>query len=66
MQVQFNSDSSVMGTDNVAERIEARVRDKLARFEERLMMGLRLREGVALDGLEQGGLNLGLGGSRRD
>ena len=36
MQVQFNSDSSVMGTDNVAERIETRVRDKLARFEDRL------------------------------
>ena len=36
MQVQFNSDSSVMGTENVAERIEASVRDKLARFDERL------------------------------
>ena len=36
MQVQFNSDSSVMGTENVAERIEAAVRTKLARFEERL------------------------------
>lgn len=36
MQVQFNSDSSVMGTENVAERIEAKVRDKLARFEDRL------------------------------
>lgn len=36
MQVQFNSDSSVMGTENVAERIEAQVRDKLSRFEERL------------------------------
>jgi len=36
MQVQFNSDSSVMGTENVAERIEAQVREKLARFEERL------------------------------
>ena len=36
MQVQFNSDSSVMGTENVAERIEASVREKLARFEERL------------------------------
>ena len=32
MQVQFNSDSSVMGTENVAERIEASVREKLARF----------------------------------
>ncbi|MDG5746706.1 HPF/RaiA family ribosome-associated protein [Qipengyuania sp. XHP0207] len=36
MQVQFNSDSSVMGTENVAERIEAAVREKLARFEGRL------------------------------
>ena len=36
MQVQFNSDSSVMGTENVAERIEAAVRTKIARFEERL------------------------------
>ena len=36
MQVQFNSDSSVMGTANVAERIEASVREKLSRFSERL------------------------------
>ncbi|MEE4152763.1 MAG: HPF/RaiA family ribosome-associated protein [Erythrobacter sp.] len=36
MQFQFNSDSSVMGTENVAERIEASVRGKLARFEDRL------------------------------
>lgn len=36
MQFQFNSDSSVMGTENVAERIEAQLRRKLARFEERL------------------------------
>ena len=36
MQVQFNSDSSVMGTENVAERIEAQVRSKLSRFEDRL------------------------------
>ena len=36
MQVQFNSDSSVMGTENVAERIEASVRTKLSRFEDRL------------------------------
>ena len=36
MQVQFNSDSSVMGTANVAERIGARVREKLARYEDRL------------------------------
>lgn len=36
MQIQFNSDSSVMGTENVAERIEAAVRQKLSRFEDRL------------------------------
>jgi len=36
MQVQFNSDHSVMGTQDVAARIEAVVREKLARFEERL------------------------------
>ncbi len=36
MQVQFNSDSSVMGTENVAERIKAAVREKLARFESKL------------------------------
>ena len=36
MQVQFNSDSTVMGTDDVASRIEARVREKLGRFEDRL------------------------------
>lgn len=36
MQFQFNSDSSVMGTENVAERIEAQLRERLARFEDRL------------------------------
>lgn len=36
MQFQFNTDSSVMGTANVSERIEAMVREKLARFEDRL------------------------------
>ena len=36
MQFQFNSDSSVMGTEEVATRIEAMMREKLARFEERL------------------------------
>ncbi|APE27985.1 HPF/RaiA family ribosome-associated protein [Aurantiacibacter gangjinensis] len=36
MQFQFNSDSSVMGTENVAERIETAVREKLSRFEDRL------------------------------
>ncbi len=36
MQFQFNSDSSVMGTENVAARIEEAVRTKIARFEDRL------------------------------
>ncbi|MGQ7830204.1 HPF/RaiA family ribosome-associated protein [Altererythrobacter sp. Z27] len=36
MQIQFNSDSSVMGTANVAERIEAQLRHRLARYEDRL------------------------------
>lgn len=36
MQFQFNTDSSVMGTRDVATRIEARVRQRLARFSERL------------------------------
>jgi len=36
MEIQFNTDSSVMGTENVAERIEAQLRDRLSRFHERL------------------------------
>ena len=36
MHIQFNSDSSVMGTEDVANRIEAQVRERLARFEDRL------------------------------
>ena len=36
MEFQFNTDSSVMGTENVAERIETQLRQKLGRFEERL------------------------------
>ncbi|MFN4240353.1 MAG: HPF/RaiA family ribosome-associated protein [Erythrobacter cryptus] len=36
MQFQFNSDSSVMGTADVAARIEAQVRARLARFADRL------------------------------
>nr|WP_137677735.1 HPF/RaiA family ribosome-associated protein [Parerythrobacter lutipelagi] len=36
MQFQFNTDSSVMGTDNVAERIETQLRHRLARYEDRL------------------------------
>ncbi|QKG70518.1 HPF/RaiA family ribosome-associated protein [Erythrobacter mangrovi] len=52
MQVQFNSDSSVMGTENVAARIEAKVRDKLARFEDRLT---RLEVHVRDDNARKGG-----------
>ncbi|MXP08581.1 HPF/RaiA family ribosome-associated protein [Pseudoblastomonas halimionae] len=36
MRFQFNSDSSLMGTADVATRIENQVREKLARFEDRL------------------------------
>ncbi|MCA1748854.1 MAG: HPF/RaiA family ribosome-associated protein [Parasphingopyxis sp.] len=36
MDFQFNTDSSVTGTENVAERIEAQLRNKLGRFEPRL------------------------------
>lgn len=36
MQFQFNTDSSVMGTHEVAQRIEAQVRQRLERFEDRL------------------------------
>lgn len=36
MQFQFNTDSSVMGTRDVAQRIEAQVRQRLARFADRL------------------------------
>jgi len=52
MQIQFNSDSSVMGTANVAERIEAAVRDRLARFEDRLT---RLEIHVRDDNARKGG-----------
>ncbi|XUU60896.1 HPF/RaiA family ribosome-associated protein [Erythrobacter sp. HA6-11] len=52
MQFQFNSDSSVMGTDNVAERIEASVRGKLARFEDRLT---RLEVHVSDENARKGG-----------
>ncbi len=52
MQFQFNSDSSVMGTENVAERIEASVRQKLARFEDRLT---RLEVHVSDENARKGG-----------
>lgn len=52
MQFQFNSDSSVMGTENVAERIEAMMREKLARFEDRLT---RLEVHVSDENAAKGG-----------
>lgn len=52
MQFQFNSDSSVMGTDNVAERIENQVRAKLVRFEDRLT---RLEVHVSDENARKGG-----------
>lgn len=52
MQFQFNSDSSVMGTENVAERIETAVRHKLARFENRLT---RLEVHVSDENARKGG-----------
>ena len=36
MQFQFNSDSTIMGTEDVATRIENQVRERLARFEDKL------------------------------
>lgn len=36
MEFHFNTDSSVMGTENVAERVESQVRDRVSRFAERL------------------------------
>lgn len=52
MQFQFNSDSSVMGTENVAERIETAVRQKIARFEDRLT---RLEVHVSDENARKGG-----------
>ncbi|MEL6528827.1 MAG: HPF/RaiA family ribosome-associated protein [Pseudomonadota bacterium] len=52
MQFQFNSDSSVMGTENVAERIENAVRAKLSRFEDRLT---RLEVHVSDENARKGG-----------
>lgn len=52
MQFQFNSDSSVMGTENVAERIENQVREKIARFEDRLT---RLEVHVSDENARKGG-----------
>jgi hypothetical protein len=36
MEIQFNSDNTISGTENVAERIEAQLRERLGRFEDRL------------------------------
>ena len=52
MEIQFNTDSSVMGTENVAERVEAQLRQKLGRFEERLT---RLEVHVGDDNARKGG-----------
>lgn len=57
MDIQFNSDSSVMGTENVAERIEARLRARLGRFGDRLT---RLEVHVGDDNARKGG-----GGDKR-
>jgi ribosome-associated translation inhibitor RaiA len=57
MDIQFNTDSSVMGTENVAERIEARLRKRLGRFEERLT---RLEVHVGDNNARKGG-----GGDKR-
>lgn len=52
MDIQFNSDSSVMGTENVATRVEAQLRQRLGRFEERLT---RLEVHVGDDNGSKGG-----------
>ncbi len=36
MHIQFNTNSTLMGTENVAERVEAHLRERLGRFEDRL------------------------------
>ena len=36
MDIQFNTDNQISGTDNVAERVEAHLRERLGRFEDRL------------------------------
>lgn len=52
MQFQFNSDSSVMGTENVAERIEVMMREKFTRFEDRIT---RLEVHVSDENAHKGG-----------
>jgi ribosome-associated translation inhibitor RaiA len=36
MEIQFNSDNNVSGTENVADRIETQLRERLGRFADRL------------------------------
>ena len=36
MEIQFNTDNQISGTNNVAERVETQLRDRLGRFEDRL------------------------------
>ncbi|TCD02058.1 HPF/RaiA family ribosome-associated protein [Erythrobacteraceae bacterium CFH 75059] len=52
MDFQFNTDSSVMGTENVAERIETQLRERLARFADRLT---RLEVHVVDENASRGG-----------
>jgi hypothetical protein len=52
MDIQFNTDSSVMGTENVATRIEEQLRQKLGRFEARLT---RLEVHVSDNNARKGG-----------
>jgi ribosome-associated translation inhibitor RaiA len=54
MDIQFNTDSSVMGTENVAERVEAQLRQRLGRFSERLT---RLEVHVGDENARKGGGN---------
>ncbi len=54
MEIQFNTNSSVMGTENVAERIEAQLRNRLGRFEDRLT---RLEVHVRDDNANKGGVD---------
>ncbi|WP_373492441.1 HPF/RaiA family ribosome-associated protein [Parasphingorhabdus sp.] len=36
MDFQFNSDNNIEGTSDMADRVEARIRERLARFDSRL------------------------------
>lgn len=52
MDFQFNTNSSVMGTENVAERIETQLRSRLERFAEKLT---RLEVHVSDNNASKGG-----------